>query len=82
LNNETSLRLPRNLIGAGMGLMQLLQFFGGSVSVAACGLLLEYQSEIPIHEAFQRVYAALFIVCLGSAVMLLAYRKKAWETAL
>jgi DHA2 family metal-tetracycline-proton antiporter-like MFS transporter len=81
LNNETSLQLPRNLIGAGMGLMQLLQFFGGSVSVAACGLLLEYQSEIPMYEAFQRVYAALLIVCLGSAVMLIAYRKKAREAA-
>ncbi len=75
LNNETSLHLPRNLIGAGMGLMQLLQFFGGSVSVAVCGLLLEYQSDIPMVQAYKLVYGVLLLVSLCSVGMLLGYRK-------
>ncbi|TFE19579.1 MFS transporter [Cohnella luojiensis] len=75
LNNETSLHLPRNLIGGGMGLMQLLQFFGGSVSVAVCGLLLEYQNDIPMVQAYQYVYGVLLFVSLCSVGMLLGYRK-------
>ncbi|TJY41783.1 multidrug efflux MFS transporter [Cohnella pontilimi] len=74
LNNETSLGLPKHLIGSGMGLMQLVQFFGGSVSVAACGLLLEYQSHLPPVLAFRHVYGLLFLLVLCSFGFLLWYK--------
>ncbi|WP_256759369.1 MFS transporter [Cohnella sp. WQ 127256] len=77
LNNETSLRLPGNLIGAGMGLAQLIQFFGGSVSVAICGLLLEYQDRIPLAQAYRHIYEVLLVIGLCSIGILLSYRKSA-----
>jgi DHA2 family metal-tetracycline-proton antiporter-like MFS transporter len=75
LNNETTQILPRRLIGTGMGLMQLLQFFGGSISVAVCGLLLEYQKNIPAVQVYQHVYGLLLIVCLCSLGVLLRYKR-------
>jgi len=74
LNTETSIMLPRLLIGSGMGFMQLIQFFGGSVSVAICGLLLERQRNIPPADAYQHVYGLLFAVSICSLGMLLWYK--------
>ncbi|MED1792103.1 MFS transporter [Brevibacillus nitrificans] len=73
LNNETSRILPTKLIGSGMGLMQLIQFFGGSFSVAVCGILLEYQKNISLELAYEHVYGALFLVSIGSLLALLWY---------
>jgi DHA2 family metal-tetracycline-proton antiporter-like MFS transporter len=79
LNNETSRILPKTMIGSGMGLMQLIQFFGGSISVALCGLVLAFQSHIPLVNAYRHVYGILFIICLCSFGMLLWYRRSANE---
>ncbi|MFC5472145.1 MFS transporter [Cohnella suwonensis] len=65
LNNETSIGLPKEMIGSGMGFMQLVQFFGGSVSVAFCGLLLERQSHLPEPTAFRHAYELLLGVILS-----------------
>lgn len=75
LNNETSHLLPKSLIGSGMGLLQLIQFFGGSVSVAVCGLLLEYQKNTGLVQAYQHVYGLLFLVCLCSFAVMLWYKR-------
>ncbi|WP_261301408.1 MFS transporter [Paenibacillus andongensis] len=74
LNNETSRILPKSLIGSGMGLMQLIQFFGGSISVAICGILLEIQKNTPLPYSFKHVYGLLFLVGLSSLSMLLWYK--------
>lgn len=75
INNETSLLLPKNLIGSGMGLLQLVQFFGGSVSVAVCGLLLDYQMQASLASAYRHVYGFLFAVSMCSIGMLLWYKR-------
>jgi MFS transporter, DHA2 family, metal-tetracycline-proton antiporter len=54
--------------------MQLLQFFGGSISVAVCGLFLEYQKNIPAVQVYQHVYELLLLVCLCSLGVLLRYK--------
>lgn len=73
LNNETSRILPSNLIGSGMGFMQLIQFFGGSFSVAVCGMLLEYQKKHSLVHAYEFVYAVLIAISLCSLCVLLWY---------
>ncbi|MBV7509585.1 MFS transporter [Bacillus sp. sid0103] len=73
LNYETSRILPTNLIGSGMGLMQLIQFFGGSFSVAVCGILLEFQQKNSLVRAYENVYGALIAVCIFSLFMILWY---------
>lgn len=75
LNNEASIVLPRTWIGSGMGLLQLVQFFGGSVSVAVCGLLLHAQRNISPAKAYQHVYGMLLLVSLCSLGILLLYRR-------
>lgn len=74
LNNETSRILPKSLIGSGMGLMQLIQFFGGSISVAICGILLEIQKNTSLPYSFKHVYGLLFLIGLSSLGMLLWYK--------
>lgn len=74
LNNETSRILPKSLIGSGMGLMQLIQFFGGSISVAICGLLLEIQKKTSLPYSFKHVYGLLLLIGLSSLGMLMWYK--------
>lgn len=77
LNNETSYILPKQMIGSGMGLMQLIQFFGGSVSVAVCGIILTMQKEIPLDVAYENVYRILLIICLISLAVAVRYKQTA-----
>ncbi|ASA24692.1 MFS transporter [Paenibacillus donghaensis] len=82
LNNEATSVLPREWIGSGMGLLQLVQFFGGSVSVAFCGLLLHAQRDLAPARAYQHIYGLLLVICLCSLGVLLLYsRSKAKHTA-
>lgn len=74
LNNEASGILPRSWIGSGMGLLQLIQFFGGSVSVAALGLLLHAKRNLAPAAAYKHVYILLFVVSLCSLSLVLWYR--------
>ncbi|RUS49032.1 MFS transporter [Cohnella sp. AR92] len=73
LNNESTQLLPRNLVGSGMGFLQLVQFFGGSLSVAMCGLLLEHQKHVSMAQAFDRVYGVLGFIVLGSLAVTVGY---------
>jgi len=75
MNNEASRVLPKARIGAGMGLLQLIQFFGGSLSVAVCGLLLHSFPGVPVKEAYPYVYGCLLLVCLISLTLVLLYAR-------
>jgi DHA2 family metal-tetracycline-proton antiporter-like MFS transporter len=75
LSNEISRILSKELIGAGMGLVQLCQFIGGSMAVAACGNLLGWQDNQQLVSVFQHIFLLLFIVLLCSLSMLLWYMK-------
>ncbi|KGP85054.1 MULTISPECIES: MFS transporter [unclassified Paenibacillus] len=81
LNNEASRMLPKAQIGSGMGLLQLIQFFGGSVSVAVCGLLLHSIPGVPVEEAYHYVYGCLLLVCLISLVIVVWHNKAARSTS-
>ncbi|OAS20661.1 MFS transporter [Paenibacillus oryzisoli] len=80
LNNETSRIMPKPLIGSGMGLMQLIQFFGGSMSVAICGILLEVQRNTSLLQSYKHVYGLLIVVGLCSFGMLLWYGLSRMQT--
>ncbi|QAY67590.1 MFS transporter [Paenibacillus protaetiae] len=73
LNNESTQLLPKTYIGSGMGLQQLIQFFGGSASVAVCGLMLEHMSSLRPAHAYEHVYQLLTAVCGGSFLLLVWY---------
>lgn len=77
LNNEMTQILPKQMIGSGMGLMQLIQFFGGSFSVAVCGIILTMQKNIPLGLAYENVYRILLVVCLLSLAISVWYKQTA-----
>lgn len=75
LNNETSGILDKSQIAAGMGFLQLLQFFGGSISVAVAGHLIELtRGAVPLYP-YQTVYRLLLAVCLLSLALLWWYKR-------
>ncbi|MGG0177795.1 MFS transporter [Gottfriedia acidiceleris] len=73
LNYETTRILPSKLIGSGMGLMQLMQFFGGAFSVAVSGMLIAFQKKNPLVSNYENVYGVLIVVCIISLFTLLLY---------
>ncbi|GFN32967.1 MFS transporter [Paenibacillus xylaniclasticus] len=75
LNNETTRILPKQWIGSGMGLTQLIQFFGGSVSVAVIGMILALEKDMPLGLAYENVYRILLAVCLLSLAIVVWYIK-------
>ncbi|MEW9700604.1 MFS transporter [Paenibacillus sp. SI8] len=81
LNNETSGILPKSHIGSGMGLMQLIQFFGGSISVAACGILLAFLKKATLLHAYEDIYGILCLVCLCSSGVLVWYKLSAQSSS-
>ncbi|WP_284035846.1 MFS transporter [Neobacillus sp. 114] len=77
LSNEVSRILAKDQIGSGMGLSQLSQFFGGSLAVAVCGVLISWQTNKPLITGFQNIYLLLIVVLLGSISILIWYGKRA-----
>ncbi|WYP27016.1 MFS transporter [Alkalihalobacillus sp. FSL W8-0930] len=74
LNNEVSRILPGEFIGSGMGMMQLAQFMGGSLSVAICGILISFHVNVSIIHEYGFVYVCLFALILCSLVIYLWFQ--------
>lgn len=74
LNNEVSRILPDEFIGSGMGMMQLAQFMGGSLSVAICGILISFHVNVSIIHEYGFVYVCLFALILCSFVIYLWFQ--------
>ncbi|QQK80470.1 MFS transporter [Salicibibacter cibi] len=64
-NNEVSKILPVQLIGAGMGVVQLSQFVGGAFGAGVAGMLITVQQHLPPEAIFRN----LFFVYLGWMVI-------------
>jgi DHA2 family metal-tetracycline-proton antiporter-like MFS transporter len=56
LANEASRILNKDVVGSGMGLLQLVQFFGGAFGVAAAGLLIDWQKNVELANVFQNIF--------------------------
>ncbi|AZN43761.1 MFS transporter [Paenibacillus albus] len=75
VSNELSRMLPKERIGSGMGLFQLLQFFSGAFGVALSGSALVWQQSLPQVRAFDNIIWGLTIVSLFSIVSAWLYRR-------
>ncbi|WP_128895234.1 MFS transporter [Longirhabdus pacifica] len=73
--NEATRILPDAQIGTGMGMYQLVQFFGGAFGVALSGMLILWQSNL----AYEAIYRNIFIGIIGSllisVILFIRYRK-------
>jgi DHA2 family metal-tetracycline-proton antiporter-like MFS transporter len=66
LGNEITRILPEEQIGAGMGLAQLIQFFGGASGVAVTGLLLDLTFGMESALIYQRIDIGLSLLLMVS----------------
>lgn len=77
VSNELSRMLPKERIGSGMGLFQLLQFFSGAFGVALSGSALVWQQSLSQVRAFDNIIWGLTVIALFSIVSAWLYRKYA-----
>lgn len=62
VSNEVSRILDKEQVGAGMGLLQLTQFFGGAFGVAMTGTALVWQKATPLKLAFSHVFIGITVL--------------------
>ncbi|WP_204419555.1 MFS transporter [Bacillus tianshenii] len=75
ISNEISRILDKKQLGAGMGIAQLVQFFGGAFGVALTGLLLVWQSGISVDAAYRNIFIGLTVLLSATLAVFWHYRK-------
>ncbi|MCM3720101.1 MFS transporter [Fictibacillus phosphorivorans] len=77
LANENSRILHKDEVGSGMGMLQLVQFFGGALGVAVAGLLIEGQRAFSLDVVYRNVFIFYTIlVCVAIAIYHFKLKKK------
>lgn len=76
ISNEITRMLPPALIGSGLGLFQLLQFFSGAFSVALTASALSWQERVDPSSAYSNLYWGLSVLVLLSIICSFLYRKQ------
>lgn len=74
VSNEISRIVPKEQIGAGMGLFQLMQFFSGAFSVAVTGTSLVIQKNLPLTQAYGSIFWGMTAIAAIAIVCSLLYR--------
>lgn len=69
LANENSRILSKDEVGSGMGMLQLVQFFGGALGVAVAGLLIEGQQAFALDIIYRNVFIFYTILVMVSIVI-------------
>ncbi|QOY35161.1 MFS transporter [Anaerobacillus isosaccharinicus] len=77
VSNEYSRILPKEEIGSGIGLAQLLQFFGGAFGVTMTGILLTWQQGVLEQLSYQNIFIVLIGLIISSVCVFGLYIKGA-----
>ncbi|MBD3109202.1 MFS transporter [Bacillus sp. AGMB 02131] len=76
LSNEVTRILPLKDIGTGVGLSQMVQFFGGSFGVTIAGLLFTLQTGLTSAAAYRNLFLIIAsIIAISVLVYLFYYRQ-------
>jgi DHA2 family metal-tetracycline-proton antiporter-like MFS transporter len=78
-SNEVTRLLPKNEVGAGMGMVQLIQFFGGALGVALSGMLLVWQVNLLPEISYRNIFLVFSILLLFSYCLFKSEYKKGRE---
>ena len=62
ISNEITRILPMTQIGSGLGIVQLIQFFGGGLGVTISGLLLAFQESLSSEIIYRNIYICFSFV--------------------
>ncbi|MFC4767248.1 MFS transporter [Effusibacillus consociatus] len=76
LANEISRILPEKQIGAGMGMVQLIQFFGGAFGVAIVAFLMLWLKGVSPEAVYRNLYSGLTGLLVVSFVIFALYLRK------
>ncbi|MBM7661978.1 DHA2 family metal-tetracycline-proton antiporter-like MFS transporter [Bacillus mesophilus] len=68
ISNEVTRILSYEEIGAGMGMIQLIQFFGGAFGVTLTGIALTLQNGFTAKVTYFNIYGGLTVLLLTSAL--------------
>ncbi|WLR48771.1 MFS transporter [Halobacillus litoralis] len=74
--NEVSRILPKEQIGAGIGLKQQMQFIGSATGSVLAGILLEVSSQPYTAENFILPFSSLIVLMAASTLVLWLYSYK------
>ncbi|WP_066312607.1 MFS transporter [Bacillus sp. FJAT-29814] len=77
ISNEITRILPMTEIGSGIGIAQLIQFFGGGLGVTISGLLLTIQDGLPLEIVYRNIYLCLSLVIILAVLMYGLYHRRA-----
>ncbi|MCM3766476.1 MFS transporter [Neobacillus niacini] len=77
ISNEITRILPMTEIGSGIGIAQLIQFFGGGLGVTISGLLLTIQDGLPLEIVYRNIYICLSFVIILAVLMYGLYDRRA-----
>jgi len=80
ISNEVSRILPKDEIGTGMGMAQLIQFFGGAFGVTLTGMLMTIQKGIEVHLIYRNIFLFLVLLIGLAVVMFSLYMKTEKKT--
>jgi DHA2 family metal-tetracycline-proton antiporter-like MFS transporter len=69
ISNEVTRILTYEEIGAGMGMIQLIQFFGGAFGVTLTGIALTLQNGLTAKLTYFNIYVGLTVLLLTSALV-------------
>lgn len=76
ISNEITRILPMTQIGSGIGIVQLIQFFGGGIGVTISGLLLTIQNNLPSEIIYRNIYTCFsFVILIAVVIYGLYYRR-------
>lgn len=75
-SNEVTKILPKAQIGSGVGVLQLMQFFGGALGVAISGLLLTVQEHRSPAVIYQNVYLSFTCLLVAAIIVFVFYYRR------
>jgi DHA2 family metal-tetracycline-proton antiporter-like MFS transporter len=80
ISNEVTRILPMTQIGSGIGVAQLIQFFGGGLGVTMAGLLLALQESLSSEIIYRNIYICFsFVIIIAVLIYGLYYRRARLE---
>lgn len=76
ISNEVTRILHRDKIGAGMGILQLIQFVGGAIGVTISGILITVQDGLLPAAMYRNIYLVICVLMILACAVYVFYFKK------
>jgi DHA2 family metal-tetracycline-proton antiporter-like MFS transporter len=73
--NEVTRVISANEVGTGMGMAQLIQFFGGAFGVTLAGIMITLQRELIEKIIYRNIFIGLTMLILASMISFYIYYK-------